>query len=233
MTGQRLIPNRPISDESKISAADKDMLSYVVAFNVPNQKAFALWHPEFLDDSGKLNKTGRARCTETFSYAKNREYMDAYRQTLAEYLNQSNGALSREGLEDIDGDALARKILSDLAAMIQNGRIQDYEILKIATDILNKYGVLKGSEERLVPPVRILPERCSRCRYRACVESLKATGRILDMCEYCKARKYAEEQNYRFNDGKDLLEIPQEVTDELESRNDVRLEGVLSGKTEN
>lgn len=233
MATDRIIPNRPIPDEIKIPAADKDLISYVVAFNVPNQKAFALWHPEFLDSSGKLNNTGRGACTQFFTYAKNKEYADAYRQTLAEYLNRGVAVNSDMESEEIDGDALARKILSDLAAMVKNGRIQDFEILKIATDILNKYGVLKGSEERVIPPIRVLPERCSTCRYRIGVESAVSDGMMLDMCAYCKARKCAEEHGYRFNDGKDLLDIPKEIIDELESKNNVKLEDVLSGKIEN
>lgn len=229
------IPKRPLNDGdfTAIKANDRDCLSYAVAFNVPNERAFALFHPEFLDESGKLTKVGKSQSKQFFSYAKNKEYADAYRQTLSEFLNRGVAVNSDMESEEIDGDALARKILSDLAAMVKNGRIQDFEILKIATDILNKYGVLKGSEERVIPPVRVLPERCSTCRYRIGVESAVSDGQILDMCAYCKARKCAEEHGYRFNDGKDLLEIPKEIIDELESKNNVKLEDILSGKVEN
>lgn len=229
------IPKRPLNDGdfTAIKANDRDCLSYAVAFNVPNERAFSLFHPEFLDESGKLTKVGKSQSKQFFSYAKNKEYADAYRQTLSEFLNRGVAANSDMESEEIDGDALARKILSDLAAMVKNGRIQDFEILKIATDILNKYGVLKGSEERVIPPVRVLPERCSTCRYRIGVESAVSDGQILDMCAYCKARKCAEEHGYRFNDGKDLLEIPKEIIDELESKNNVKMEDILSGRVDN
>lgn len=229
------IPKRPQNDGdfTAIKANDRDCLSYSVAFNVPNERAFALFHPEFLDESGKLTKVGKSQSKQFFSYAKNKEYADSYRETLAEFLNRGVAVNSDMESEEIDGDALARKILSDLAAMVKNGRIQDFEILKIATDILNKYGVLKGSEERVIPPIRVLPERCSTCRYRIGVESAVSDGLILDMCAYCKARKCVEEHGYRFNDGKDLLEIPQNVVTELESKNNVKLEDVLSGKCPN
>lgn len=229
------IPKRPLNDGdfTAIKANDRDCLSYAVAFNVPNERAFSLFHPEFLDEQGKLTKVGKSQSKQFFSYAKNKEYADAYRQTLAEFLNRGVAVNSDMESEEIDGDALARKILSDLAAMVKNGRIQDFEILKIATDILNKYGVLKGSEERVIPPIRVLPERCSTCRYRIGVESAVSDGMMLDMCAYCKARKYAEEHGYRFNDGKDLLEIPKEVIAELESKNNVKMEDILSGRAEN
>lgn len=229
------IPKRPLNDGdfTAIKANDRDCLSYAVAFNVPNERAFSLFHPEFLDEQGKLTKVGKSQSKQFFSYAKNREYADAYRETLTEFLNRGVGVNSDMESEEIDGDALARKILSDLAAMVKNGRIQDFEILKIATDILNKYGVLKGSEERVIPPVRVLPERCSTCRLRICVESAVSDGLILDMCAYCKCRKIAEEHGYRFNDGKDLLAIPKEVVDELESKNDVKLLDIINGKIDN
>ena len=229
------IPKRPLNDGdfTAIKANDRDCLSYAVAFNVPNERAFALFHPEFLDESGKLTKVGKSQSKQFFSYAKNRSYMDDYRSTLAEFLNRGVAVNSDMESEEIDGDALARKILSDLAAMVKNGRIQDFEILKIATDILNKYGVLKGSEERVIPPIRVLPERCSACRYRIGVESAVSDGMMLDMCAYCKARECAEEHGYRFNDGKDLLEIPKEIIEELENKNNVKMEDILSGRTEN
>ncbi len=232
MATDRIIPNRPIPDESKIPAADKDLISYVVAMGVPNQVAYARFHPEFLDASGKLNKTGRGACTQFFTYAKNKEYADAYRQTLTEFLNRGVGVNSDMESEEIDGDALARKILSDLAAMVKNGRIQDFEILKIATDILNKYGVLKGSEERVIPPIRFLPERCfSSCRYRLFVENAVKGGSVIDECQYCKALAFANENGYK-DDSTKRLDIPKEILD-AEPENTVKTLDILSGKIDN
>ncbi len=232
MATDRIIPNRPIPDESKIPAADKDLISYVVAMGVPNQVAYARFHPEFLDASGKLNKTGKGACTQFFTYAKNKEYADAYRQTLAEFLNRGVAVNSDMESEEIDGDALARKILSDLAAMVKNGRIQDFEILKIATDILNKYGVLKGSEERVIPPIRFLPERCfSSCRYRLFVENAVKGGSVIDECQYCKALAFANENGYK-DDSTKRLDIPKEILD-AEPENTVKTVDILSGKVEN
>ena len=232
MANERYIPTRPQPDDfTTIKANDKDCLSVSVVFGWPNEKVFALFHPEFLDESGKLTKVGKTQSKQFFSYAKNKEYADAYRETLIKHLGANGTHL--EETEEIDGDALARKILSDLAAMVKNGRIQDFEVLKIATDILNKYGVLKGSEERIIPPIRVLVERCSRCRFKICVESAVLNGQVLDMCAYCKCRKIAEEHGYRFNDGKDLLDIPKEIVAELESKNDVKLLDILNGKCPN
>lgn len=234
MANENIIPKRPSNDSefTAIKANDRDCLSYSVAFNVPNERAYALFHPEFLDESGKLTKVGKKQSQQFFSYARHKEYADAYRRTLTEFLGGVDHATAEDS-EEIDGDALARKILSDLAAMVKNGRIQDFEILKIATDILNKYGVLKGSEERVIPPIRVLVARCkSECRYRAFVETLKLENRVFDDCSYCRARAYAEENGFKYDPCK-LLDVPQDMIDELDSKNNIKLEDILSGKVEN
>lgn len=228
------IPKRPLNDSdfTAIKANDRDCLSYSVAFNVPNERAFALFHPEFLDEQGKLTKVGKSQSKQFFSYAKNKEYADAYRQTLAEFINRGVAVNSDMESEEIDGDALARKILSDLAAMVKNGRIQDFEILKIATDILNKYGVLKGSEERVIPPIRFLPERCfSSCRYRLFVENAVKGGDLVDECQHCRALRYANENGYKDNPT-NRLDIPKEALD-AEPENTVSTIDILNGKIQN
>ena len=226
-----------IKDKSafpQLKKVDRQVVAYAVLFGVGNQDAFMRFHPEYLDASGKqMNPAGKKASSQFWNYGKVKDYRQIYEEELAEFLGQSTAVVAYDDNEVIDGDALARKILSDLAAMIKNGRIQDYEVLKIATDILNKYGVLKGSEEKVIAPIRVLPSRCSECRYRIGVESMVLNGQMLDMCTYCKCRKIAEEHGYRFNDGKDLLEIPQEVIADLESKNDVKLLDILDGKVQN
>lgn len=235
MADERLIPNRPIPDESKIPAADKDLIVYSIAFAIPNQKAFALWHPEFLDSSGKLNKTGRAACTQFFNYSKNREYADAYKRTLAEFLERKDAEIGDE-LEELTEERkekASKLLMLEVIKMIEAGKISDPEFAKLVTDLAIKMKLTKDEVERIIPPIRVLVERCSRCRYRIGVESMVLNGQMLDMCAYCNCRKIAEEHGYRFNDGKDLLEIPKEIIDELESKNNVKMEDILSGRIEN
>ena len=70
------IPKRPLNDGdfTAIKANDRDCLSYAVAFNVPNERAFSLFHPEFLDEQGKLTKVGKSQSKQFFSYAKKNDY---------------------------------------------------------------------------------------------------------------------------------------------------------------
>ncbi|WP_290144782.1 hypothetical protein [Muribaculum intestinale] len=235
MATDRIIPNRPIPDESKIPAADKDLISYVVAMGVPNQVAYARFHPEFLDASGKLNKTGRGACTQFFTYAKNKEYADAYRRTLTEFLGRKDAEIvdELEELTEERKEKASKLLMLEVIKMIEAGKISDPEFAKLVTDLAIKMKITKEDVERIIAPIRVLMTRCSECRYRIGVESMVLNGQMLDMCAYCKCRKIAEEHGYRFNDGKDLLEIPKEIIDELESKNNIRLEDILSGKIDN
>lgn len=235
MAADRIIPNRPIPDEIKIPAADKDLISYVVAMGVPNQVAYARFHPEFLDASGKLNKTGRGACTQFFTYAKNKEYADAYRRTLTEFLGRKDAEIvdELEELTEERKEKASKLLMLEVIKMIEAGKISDPEFAKLVTDLAIKMKITKEDVERIIAPIRVLMTRCSECRYRIGVESMVLNGQMLDMCAYCKCRKIAEEHGYRFNDGKDLLEIPKEVIAELESKNDVKLLDIINGKIDN
>lgn len=231
---ERLLPNRPIPDDSKIPAADKDLIVYAIAFAIPNQKAFALWHPEFLDSSGKLNKTGRAACTQFFNYAKNREYADAYRRTMVKFLGRKDAPTVAVG--DIDGsrkDNALKTFVNRALTLMERGEDLDPETVKLIADIAVKLKLIKEDEEQQIKPVRVLMARCkSECRYRAFVETLKLENRVFDDCEYCRARSYAEEHGFKYDPCK-LLDVPQNVIDELDSKNNVKLEQILQGKIEN
>lgn len=234
MADERLLPNRPIPDESKIPAADKDMLSYSIAFAVPNQKAFALWHPEFLDSSGKLNKTGRAACTQFFNYAKNREYADSYAAYLKEFLNggKDKGEAHLIEVDESRKDKALKSLLNQAMSMVESGDTLDPDTLKVLTEIFKKLGILKDEVEQEIRPVRFLPERCfSGCRYRLFVENAVKGGSVIDECQYCKALAYATENGYK-DDSTKRLDIPKDVLD-AEPENTVKTLDILSGKIEN
>lgn len=233
---ETFFPTRPNPDESKIPAVNKDLLSYVVAFSVSNQKAFARWFPEFLDNSGKLSKAGRAACTQFFNYAKNREYADSYAAYLKEFLSKKEQPKSEASaiIDDARKDNARVALYNKVIRLIEGDDELDPDTLKIAVDMAKKLSIVADDTEvQAIKPIRVLPERCGSCRMRIFTESMVSEGKVLDMCQWCKARKCAEEHGYRFNDGKDLLEIPKEVIDALESKNDVRMEDILSGKVEN
>lgn len=232
---ERLLPNRPIPDTSKIPASDKDMLSYAIAFAIPNQKAFALWHPEFLDSSGKLNKTGRAACTQFFTYSKNREYADSYAAYLKEFLNKKEQPKSETSaiIDDARKDNARVALYNKVIRLIEGDDELDPDTLKIAVDMAKKLSIVADdAEEQVIKPVRFLPERCfSGCRYRLFVENAVKGGSVIDECQYCKALAYATKNGYK-DDSTKRLDIPKEVLD-AEPENTVNTFDILSGKIDN
>ena len=212
---ERLLPNRPNPDTSKIPASDKDMLSYAIAFSIPNQKAFALWHPEFLDSSGKLNKTGRAACTQFFNYSKNREYADNYAAYLKEFLS-GDKEKSEAHLIEVDEsrkDKALKSLLNQAMSMVESGDTLDPDTLKVLTEIFKKLGTLKDEVEVQESPRRYLPCRCGECDYRSFVESYIETGQVENSCLRCKALDLAKEHGFRY-DPKNLLRPTDEKTAE-------------------
>lgn len=232
---ERLLPNRPIPDDSKIPASDKDLLSYAIAFSIPNQKAFALWHPEFLDSSGKLNKTGRAACTQFFNYNKNREYADNYAAYLKEFLSKKEQPKSETSaiIDDARKDNARVALYNKVIRLIEGDDELDPDTLKIAVDMAKKLSIVADDvENQEVKPVRFLPERCfSGCRYRLFVENAVKGGSVIDECQYCKALSYAKENGYR-DDSTKRLDIPKEVLD-TEPENTIKTLDILAGKIDN
>lgn len=213
---ERFLPNRPNPDTSKIPASDKDMLSYVIAFSIPNQKAFALWHPEFLDSSGKLNKTGRAACTQFFNYSKNREYADSYAAYLKEFLNGDKGKGETHLIEVDESrkDKALKSLLNQAMSMVESGDTLDPDTLKVLTEIFKKLGILKDEVEVQESPRRYIPVRCrTECAYRLFVESHIESGEIISECDYCRTRKFAEENGWHYDATKNL-DLPEELTNQ-------------------
>lgn len=229
------IPLRPKEFDSKsIRKADADCLTYAAIFGCKNEDAFARFHPEYLDGAGRLNESGRKACRQFFIYAKNKQYLDDYRATLDEFCMRKGSAKSEVvSIDDSRKDRALKSLLNQAMLLVEGSTELDADTIKLCSDIFTKLGLVKSEEEREIRPLRFLPSRCGECRYKAFVESAVAGKDVIDCCIYCKCRKIAEDNGYRFNDGKDLLEIPEDVIKELESKNDVKLEDIISGRVQN
>lgn len=229
-----IIPRRPQAIESKIPVADKNCIEYAVVFAAKNEDAFLLFHPEYRTVDGKLNQTGKRACRDFFSYSKNREYRDAYAGYLRAFLERKDAPTATVG--EIDGsrkDNALKTFVNRALTLMERGEDLDPETVKLIADIAVKLKLIKEDEEQRIKPVRVLMVRCkSECRYRAFVETQLLEGRIFDDCTYCRARAYAEEHGFKYDPCK-LLDVPQDVIDELDCKNDVKLEQILQGKIEN
>ncbi|MDE5887381.1 MAG: hypothetical protein K2H46_07335 [Muribaculaceae bacterium] len=235
MASEGLIARRPAKDSqfAGIRAGDKDCLSVSVTFGWPNEKVYAMFHPEFIGENGRLTKTGKTQCAQFFAYAKHREYMDAYRETLA----KSGGGRSDSGeelaIDDGRKDKALQSYFNNILKLLNKDEELDPDTLKVVTEILKKIGWLKEDGERIVAPVRILPALCKKeCRYRKFVETAKMEGDLIDDCDYCKARGFAEEHGFVY-DPCTVLDLPEEVIKEIDSHNDIKLLDILDGRVNN
>lgn len=209
MAQVQTIPKRPAneSDFVSIKANDRDCLSYSVAFNVPNERAFALFHPEFLDEQGKLSKVGKMQCRQFFSYARNKEYADAYRKTLESFFDKGRmvAANISSDIDDSRKDKVLKQLLGQAMSLVEGGEGLDPDTMKTVVEVFRKLGILKDEVEEQEAPRRYLPVKCrTECAYRLFVESNIESGDIVQECDYCRTRKFAEENGWRFDPTKNL-----------------------------
>lgn len=215
MDSERFLPNRPANDDIKIPVADKDMIAYAVAFGIPNIKAFTLWHPEYLDGSGKLNKEGKRICNQFFAYNKNRDFAERYKGTLEAFLSKKKSGGSVEPsivIDDARKDNARVALYNKVIKLIEGDEDLDPDTLKIAVDMAKKLSIVADDVVEQEAPRRYLPAKCSECAYRLFVESHVKNGDIISECDYCRTRRFAEKNGWRY-DATRNLELPEEFTD--------------------
>lgn len=225
--------HRPANnDDFKQSAAEKNLMSYVVLYGCSNATAYALFNRHLLDKNGKLNKAGQSECRMFFSHPNNIAYMDAMRAHLEALTKGTVKTLSADAINDSRKDNALKSLLNQAMSLVEKGEDLDAESLKTISEIFKKVGLLKDEVEEEIRPLRFLPERCfSSCRYRLFVENAVKGGSVIDECQYCKALAYATENGYK-DDSTKRLDIPKEVLD-AEPENTVKTLDILSGKIDN
>lgn len=235
------IPTKAKNDDkfTALNRSEKEIIVYAVLCREDNQTAFLRYNPHFAISIGKntpkfaLSEEGKRQCKNFWSYGKVREYRQAYEETLQEFFGtKRSGKNDSTEIDESRKENALKSLLNQVMNLVEGGDL-DADTLKIVAELFKKVGFLKEDVERIIAPIRVLMARCSECRYRIGVESAVCNGEMLDMCAFCKCRKIAEEHGYRFNEGKDLLELPQEIVADLESKNDVKLSDILEGKIEN
>lgn len=209
-----LIPRRPQCIDSKLTVLEKNCIEYAAAFSAKNEEAFLLFHPEYITSDGKLSNEGKRRCKDFFSYSKNKEYRDAYTAYLKAFLNGDKGK-SETHLIEVDEsrkDKALKSLLNQAMSMVESGDTLDPDTLKVLTEIFKKLGILKDEVEEQEAPRRYLPERCGACAYRCFVESHVDSGEIINECDFCRTRRFAEENGWRFDATKNL-DLPKDDND--------------------
>lgn len=218
----------------QIKKLDRQIIAAAVLMGLNNQDAFRLFHPEYADMRGGLNEAGKQDSKHFWGYGKTKDYREQYEKELAEFLGRKQ--TSRNVDTEIDDNRIEgalKKLLNQTIGLLDNGDNLDPDSVKTIVEVFRKMNLLKDEVEQEIKPVRVLPTRCkSECRYRLFVETAKLEKQICDDCDYCKARKFAEEHGFVY-DPCTVLDLPEDVIAEIDSHNDVKLLDILDGKVEN
>lgn len=213
-----------VKDKSAFPQVDKtarQIIAYAVLMGVKNQDAFLQFHPEYAISTGKgkyrINEEGAKQSKNFWSYGKNRDYREQYEKELAEFLGRKQ--TPRSELSDIDDnrkDKALKALLNRAMSLVEDNAELDPDTLKTLTEIFKKTGLLKDEVEEQEKPRRYLPARChTECSYRLFVESHIESEDIISECDYCRTRKFAEEQGWQFDPTRNLdLPIKNEDTNE-------------------
>lgn len=98
-------------------------------------------------------------------------------------------------------EMLADDLIDQIFALRAGGEEVDRETIMKMVD---RIGWLGDEEVRVEEPRRYLPTSCGGCRYKVFCEE-----HCDDLCQYCKYKKYGEENDIHYESEKQL-EMPQE-----------------------
>jgi hypothetical protein len=202
--------HRPANnDDFKQTKAEKDMMSYIVLYGCSNSAAYALFNRHLLDKNGKLNKAGQSECRMFFSHPNNIAYMDALRAHLST-VTKGGGVVKATDDSDSRKDNALKVLVNRALSLMEHGEDLDPETIKLIADIAVKLKLVKEEQQEVEKPRRYLPARCrTECAYRLFVESHIEGGEIVQECDYCRTRKFAEENGWHFDPTKNL-DLPTE-----------------------
>ncbi len=199
------------ADFPQLKKIDKQIIAAAVLLQLDNQSAFALYHPEYIDGTGRLNAAGKQDAKFFWNYGKNKEYRQAYEETIETFLNkkQSDKTSVETAIDDSRKDKALRSLLNQAMSLVEGGTELDADTIKVCSDIFTKLGLIKTDVEVQEKPRRYLPALChSECQYRLFCEKAIENGEIENECIYCKALAIAQEHGYKY-DPTTNLSIPQ------------------------
>lgn len=201
---RKRLPTRPdTSTRYTLSEAERYALCVFCVFETTKLDAFKLAHPEVVGTKNVL----KSRCDEFFASSDVVNFMREYRAMLDE-ADKAQVKSQEPKLQESDEEWENKKqrALRNLAQkgyrLAENLDDEDADI-DVVVKLFDKLGWLDNEEVQQEQPRRYLPETCrSSCRYRAFVEQ-----ECEDLCQYCKYKKYGEENGVHYESEKQL-EMP-------------------------
>ena len=200
-----LIPLRPQDFISNLSQPEQTCLSWYVLSGCTRKEAYlAFAHPEFMVSGSK--PAFEASMKEFFASKDVKAYIEAYNKTLDAFLHPVQVKSEPKGTME-ERKAKAKTKLVEFAMSLADNidQASDPEfVLKVA----DKAGLLEGDEEVEEQPRRYIPQSClAGCRYRLFVEE-----NCEDECQFCRYKKYGEENGIHFKN-EEMLDIPLKVSE--------------------
>ena len=208
------LPLRPSNvKDFKIDKRAMDCLTYTVITGCRNATAFGIFYPEYTSGEGckesdvfKLSDYGQRCCNQFFTNDDNKNYQASYRATLKAFLEgRGTARISDESISEDRKDNALKSLFNQAISLVERGVELDADTLKSITDIFRKLNILKEDVVEQEAPRRYIPVRCRQeCAYRLFVESHIENGDIISECDFCRTRKFAEENGWHFDPTKNL-----------------------------
>ena len=192
------IPLRPKGRRYKLTANEQDCLTWYVLSNCKREDAYRIFvRPDLAVSKPNL----RTVSSQFFSAMEVREYIEAYRATL-------EGSLTDEAHEENPEKRTATAVqkFTDKVVDKMMGDLESVDEMDAVAKLADRVGELEDKDKVEEAPRRYLPERCSACSYKNFVESNVQGGNIVNECDHCKTRKFAEANGWKY-DATNNLEV--------------------------
>lgn len=135
-----------------------------------------------------------------------KEYLEAYNSTLEAFLHPEPVVVKPTGTLE-ERKARARTKAMEFAMSLADN-IDQADDPETVLKLMDKVGLLEGEEEVEEQPRRYIPQSClAGCRYRLFVEE-----NCEDECQFCRYKKYGEENGIHFKN-EEMLDIPLKVAE--------------------
>lgn len=197
-----MIPLRPPrANTYDLTPEEMDCLTWYCISGCQREDAFLKFaRPDF--NGSKPTGTIKSVVAQFFAMKNVKEYIEAYKATLTETLAKSKQEpVVKPASNTEEKKAKAKAKLVEFAVSLAD-HIEDAEDPEAVLKIADKVGLLDQEEQVEEQPRRYLPECCQQCAYRLFCEQ-----NTVDMCQFCRAWKFAVENGFKC-DKTQLLDIP-------------------------
>lgn len=198
------LPTKPDSKtQYRLTDAERYALCCYCVFECSKLDVFMFAHPEVVGTKALV----RDQCEQFFASSDVANFLREYREMLDEADKvQAKSQEPKSQESDEEWENKKQRALRNLAQkgyrLAEDLESEDADV-EMVVKVFDKLGWLDNEEVQVESPRRYLPTSCySSCRYRAFVEQ-----ECEDLCEYCKYKKYGEDNGVHYESEKQL-EMP-------------------------